>query len=998
MQQGAQHEAKAVLEEAKRRFPTDMTLAETLASVASFSEEPTTSLKNYRDLFDKASTLHDQLRFARAMGWWAARMKRSPELLAEFGNLQRQPPDNALQWLVLAALHGGVGDQLKQDDCVRKASQAGSTHAEVLYEIAALQQEATWFDKMRASLKTAAAIDKGQRGRQQLAWLELMHGEVAEALRMYDALAPQDNWEPETLLQMAHALMRVAEWPRVLALLSPQVARHPEDCRLHSMLAIAQEEEGLVDQAAASWLTVLGMTHERPSAPLALWLHPWSSAPLPKGTEVWLYLSGVLSDAYDYRHWITARAEGHRDIRAEDNLLPWGLESAPLFAFAHLRSVAFELSPQARQSLLKEMQRLGYEEAADLLNIPVESNQLRIDGAFLDQHPNNKALHAAWYLDKDQFRGRGGMMISRFVVTMPGSEPTPERLEHCFKLFAKNYPELALNAALKSLAAESTMKALPAVIARLGAVSPQTLDDLETISAHAAKVNDELIIRDIEARLERWLQGDRVPSAAREQINRLVTEYTPHNPRLAGLLATIKQREGWTAAQATAPMYFNNRLLTPGDGQGQPTTSRRPEAKQVNPHKAHVDRRQAADAAADQAKQQLQAKHRDLAMRELRQYMQLAAEDWLNYSPNDASYIRLDSLRYKVAKLDATLSSDTLKLFANDADPALYGALLEMNNQLDEAGVAYQRAYQGGNRQTHLLRRLAVHTARTDVQAGLQLFHSIPKIELSNCIECLANDSGPGNGGYIPPAIRLANARLLIAWLEERATNHKPLPSTLRLESATSALGRGSDKTQPFGGLWRDQNDSAVPYPADFHEAFDALCRAFMKFPTTAITGFATMAAVAKSEGKPLEPLYQQALQLLRDRRITDLDMPDTILWSEDSPRDGRLPLLHPAVFATEYAALSKSPGTFEKEVLPVVLLAYGSGGEAILRAYAAMCVAGDDSFIRCAEQWLAIKGQENWRRDLFPENRDGKRTAIVERLWQEKKLTVPLAELLRAP
>lgn len=107
---------------------------------------------------------------------------------------------------------------------------------------------------------------------------------------------------------------------------------------------------------------------------------------------------------------------------------------------------------------------------------------------------------------------------------------------------------------------------------------------------------------------------------------------------------------------------------------------------------------------------------------------------------------------------------------------------------------------------------------------------------------------------------------------------------------------------------------------------------------------------------------------------------------------------MHPAIFATEYAVLSRPKDAFAREVLPVILRAYGSECEPALRAYAALCAAGEEDFITCAQKWLAIKDSNHWRRALFPENVAGQRTALIQRLWTEKKLTVPISALLEQP
>ena len=977
MEIGAQEESAALLEEAHRRFPKDHALTETFVRLASFTAKPEVTLQRYRDLLDHASNLHDRLRIARSLGWWASSARLLSDYLDEVRDRIGKEPDNALPWLLLAALRGGAGNQVKQDECVREAAKAGSRDVNVLLELAAFQDQAGMIEEQVATLKEMAAIDPSSRAGLKLACHELAHGDAAVGLRMYDQLKGLEAWDVNTLLEAAEALMLVGEWPRILALLKPQIARHPEDYRLMSMLAITQEEEGLVDDAASSWLAALAIRKEPAGKQPALWLHPWSSASLPKGMDVWKHLGGVSSEAYRHRYRMSWRTEGREAFNQSFEMLPWVVQMVPAYAFAHLRAVAFELTPAARQKLLRSLADLGYADADDLLNAPCDTGP-RVDGAFLDQHLHNAALFASWYLDKDQFGfGEGGMMVSRLVRTLKGSEPTPSRLEHCFELFRKDHPELALNAALKSLTSEHTLQALPDVIARLGATATRTLIDLEGISARAVKMQNTVLIKAICARLESWLQQDRIPLSAQAKIESLVERHQSDEPKLQALLAAIKQRADWSGASRQGRMYFNDTLIGPSDGKGQAST-RRAEPKRIPPHNEIRSRREAAKALAQEAEAKLRAKDREAALNKVRRYLELSADDWLDYARSDASFIRLEGMKYGVAKVDAKLVDEGIELFANDANPARYAALLEMSGRLDDASSCYQRAYDAGERSPHFLRHLAVFAARTDVQAGLKILQEIPPLRLPDCMDCIATDCGPGNGSLNSPAIRLANCRLLTAWLEQRSTSHQPLIESIRIPNALGQMGRGDDRAH---------------YPPEFRQAFDALGQALLRFPRTAVTAFARMLLVARNEGKSLAPFYVQALQLLQDRRITDLDTPDEI---RDSQRWSDRPvLLSPAVFATEYAVLSKPPGTFEKEVLPFVLRAYGNDDETILRAYVMMCESHDEDFVINAQKWLEAKGSSNSRSALFPDNRAGERAAFVNRVWIEKKLTVPIVELL---
>ena len=992
MEIGAQEESAALLDEAHRRFPKDHALTETFVHFASFTAKPEVTMQRYRDMLDHAPNLHDRLRIARALGWWASSAQLLSDYLDEVRDRIGKEPDNVVPWLLLAALRGGAGNQVNQDECVREAAKAGSRDISVLLELAAFQDEAGMIEELAATLKAMAAIDPSSRAGLKLACQELAHGDAAVGLRMYDQLTGRDAWDVDTLLEGAEALMLVGEWPRIMALLKPQQARHPEDYRLLSMLAISQEEEGLVDEAASSWLAALAIRKEPAGKQPALWLHPWSSASLPKGTDVWKYLGGVSSDAYTHRNRMNWRAEGREIFDQSFKMLPWVVQMVPAYAFAHLRAVAFELTPVARRKLLRSLADLGYADADALLNAPCDSGP-RVDGAFLDQHPHNEALFASWYLDKDQFGfGEGGMIVSRMVRTLQGSEPSPSRLEHCFELFRKDYPELALNASLKSLTSERTLQTLPDVIARLGATATRTLIDLDGISAHAVRTQNIVLIKAICARLESWLEQDRIPLSAQARIESLVKRHQSDEPKLQAMLAAIKQRADWSGAARQGRMYFNDTLIGPGDGKGQAST-RRSEPKSLNRHDWYVARRKAAEALAHEAEAKLRAKDRAAALNKVRSYLELAADDWLDYARSDASFIRLNGLKYGVAKVDAKLVDEGIELFAKDANPARYAALLEMSGRLDDASTSYQRAYDAGERSPHFLRHRAVFAARTDVQAGLKILREIPPLRLPNCLDCIATDCGPGNGSFNSPTIRLANGRLLTAWLEQRAASHQPLIWSLRIPNALGQMGRGDDRDHEFRDIWRSNDEGKAPYPPELQQAFNALGQALLRFPRTAVTAFAHMLLVARSEGKPLAPFYVQALQLLQDPRITDLDTPDEIRYSQRWSH--RPVLLSPAVFATEYAVLSKPPGTFEKDVLPVVLRAFGNDDEMILRAYATMCGSHDDDFVINAQKWLEAKGSNDWRRALFPENRDGERSAFVKRVWTEKKLTVAIDDLL---
>ncbi|MBK8094105.1 MAG: hypothetical protein IPK32_19575 [Verrucomicrobiaceae bacterium] len=555
MRLGAAPEAMAVLREAEQRFSKDLQLRQDAAEIAAFEENSPERLQRHLVLYSEAQSLRDQLRHARLIGANAATTDDFDRILREWG---AQPPD-VIHWLRLAALHAGAGDEKKQDECVREAAKLPSQQVDTLLELARYQEESLLFESMHATLESAVKLDTCTRARRWLAADELTWGSVEQGLRLYEQSQPESVWDAEDVLRVAGALLVCNEWQRMLTLLQQQCVAHPGDFRLRTMLAITQEEEGLVHEAVHTWLELLDMKKADRSLPRRLSIPAWSHVPLPRDTYIWLYIAGVISDAYAYRYRIESRAKGQMYPWTDDHTLPRSLDELPLHAFTHLRSLVHLLTPKEQEVLHVRLHGLGFPNAKDLLFVPIEEYRPRVDGTYLRKHASNVALHASWYLDQDQFQGAGGM-TSRIIYYFPGDEPTPERLRHCFELFAPDYPELALNAAAHTSKSEQTLQKLPGVISRLGFASPGTLADL-------ARLPKADIIRSaIAERITRWLEEDRIPVHSEKGLSELASQVKEAHPKLAALLGVAQARPGWASVNAAGTMFFNNYRTFPGWG------------------------------------------------------------------------------------------------------------------------------------------------------------------------------------------------------------------------------------------------------------------------------------------------------------------------------------------------------------------------------------------------------------------------------------------------
>ena len=186
-------------------------------------------------------------------------------------------------------------------------------------------------------------------------------------------------------------------------------------------------------------------------------------------------------------------------------------------------------------------------------------------------------------------------------------------------------------------------------------------------------------------------------------------------------------------------------------------------------------------------------------------------------------------------------------------------------------------------------------------------------------------------------------------------------------------------------------------------QAHNELCRAMFEVPELALTAFPALAGVAHAEGdaSTLSDLESTALGILNRLSMPKMKRLHALYGFNGSGGNfvqamqtgfgsgDKIPMPHPAMFATYTAALSGDQQRLDGVVFPAILKAGGTDAAEYCRAYALLLTAEDEAFVSAAKTWLKL-GRRG------PEQDDPRHEMLekVVRLWQTRKLKVSLEPL----
>lgn len=296
----------------------------------------------------------------------------------------------------------------------------------------------------------------------------------------------------------------------------------------------------------------------------------------------------------------------------------------------------------------------------------------------------------------------------------------------------------------------------------------------------------------------------------------------------------------------------------------------------------------------------------------------------------------------------------------NDGDTSLDSEAL-LNRALSE----YEAVLAANPKADEARRKIVEMTATEDNATALKHWTQLPEMAQHGLLSSIlrkAREKGRTE-------TTLSAASLITAWLK----NLDPLkrrPAWLAGEFTEflDLLQRGDG----CPGLWETFGTRGAGEPAphelaeplrrqrnDRRIAHDALCRALMRLPDLAPTGFAPYAGLRMFEGRDLDETAELALQSLAgDGRATSKgrrapvrrsNLPDSTAFEAEN----RIPMPSPALFATWEAARRRDTAALEERIFPAVLRSEGQAVHDFCKGYAEVMMADDTQFPAVATAWV---------------------------------------------
>ncbi|MCF7788664.1 MAG: hypothetical protein K9N47_21250 [Prosthecobacter sp.] len=437
-------ESLKVLRLALRKFPDATEVATACATACLNVGQAAEAERIFLAIYEKTTDTASRLRQLSPLALAARSHDGLANLIQNFEQRQKQNRVSAYPWLALAEIHRATDNDEERRRCLYEASRLRPQDLTLLLEIARSEEEVSLFPEALRTLESAAKLDKTTRTREHIARLQIEHGDPDVGYRMLFELVGSGTMDPREIEQIANVIAARDEWERVIAFLAPLLEKHPKDYRLHYLHAVALEESGREPAAVQAFMQVLAMHEELPAPPApapVLQHHQHSQAQptftvqdLPPGTEDWLSLPDIAGTAYSYR---TERINSHRPHGSGVQIpVPANVIESPTFALAHVLQITSGWQKDEKQRLLRQLQREGVDHAPLLMELSLQSSDFHVSADFLNSHPQDAALHAAWLLNHTT-----------------DDDPTPHTTtnQRCFEMFKGRHTSLALQAAYSAL-------------------------------------------------------------------------------------------------------------------------------------------------------------------------------------------------------------------------------------------------------------------------------------------------------------------------------------------------------------------------------------------------------------------------------------------------------------------------------------------------------------------------------------------------------------------
>ncbi|MFT5469717.1 MAG: tetratricopeptide (TPR) repeat protein [Verrucomicrobiales bacterium] len=259
---GEFEEAVKTLRSASQRFDDSPEIRAKLADSYFSLGKLASSERLYWRLYEEEKDSAGKIIWVRKLASVAGQLDQLDRLIAEFEERRRGNRTSILPLLALAEIHQENGNYEERRQAILEAARLQPKDLGLMHQLARIDEDAGRIDAAIRTLESALANDPTNRTREKLARLHFTMGDFDRGLAtMREGGGATD---PEQLLSAAQQLCTVGAWERAAGFLAPFLDEHPDDYRLFYLRAVALEEAGEKDRAAAAFEQLLGFEQDIP--------------------------------------------------------------------------------------------------------------------------------------------------------------------------------------------------------------------------------------------------------------------------------------------------------------------------------------------------------------------------------------------------------------------------------------------------------------------------------------------------------------------------------------------------------------------------------------------------------------------------------------------------------------------------------------------------------------------------------------------------------------
>lgn len=360
---GKDAESLEVLRRAAGQFEGNEDIRAQLADAYRDSGRMADALRIYSSLYENAADLGAKMRWLQNWAQTAELAGRTQELVEQFEERRRASRDSVVPLLALAEIHRAANNYDSRRKALTEAARLKQNDPELALEIARLESREDNNDGAIRTLRAALPNDKTGAVRQELVVLLLRNGERDEGLRLLSEGQAEALKDPAVVEGVTEGLMARDSAETALAFLTPHLAVHPDDYRLH-LLAAQMETESKPEAAKARLLRVLAQRTELPDARRKAFVVPVTPRDFDED-EFIAMLSAVLPpQAVEFMSFAAKSRDqlrGQRRNRSNQSIpLPESLNDAHAAAAAQLLAEDRFAAGGDPDGLLNEMERAGF--------------------------------------------------------------------------------------------------------------------------------------------------------------------------------------------------------------------------------------------------------------------------------------------------------------------------------------------------------------------------------------------------------------------------------------------------------------------------------------------------------------------------------------------------------------------------------------------------------------------------------------------------------------